>query len=436
MNDVPLLYRLAMGLAHRAAPLVARPGSKLTLGVAGRRDAHETLAAWGERSRDANRPTAWFHAPSVGEALQAGAVIEALRERRPGLQIALTHFSPSAEGIAERVGADMGAYLPWDEADLMRRALDGLRPDLLVFAKTEVWPVLVSEAVARGIPVALVGAVVPRGAGRMRRAARALLASTWRRLSLACAVGEEDARALVLLGVPERAVNVTGDPAIDAATRRAGEADPAAPWLAPFHEDPRPTLVAGSTWPEDEAVLLPALAEVRRVVPDLRVVFVPHEPTADVVGGLLTRLQGLGWKCRPLSAVESRGTPGDAAVVVVDRVGVLADLYTVATVAYIGGGFGRGGLHSVLEPAAAGAPVVFGPRHQRAPAAAGLLAAGAARTVSDAAALAAILAEWLTDPAKKIDVAHRGIDYIESHRGAAARTADLLVALPQPSHPE
>jgi 3-deoxy-D-manno-octulosonic-acid transferase len=123
MNDVPLLYRLAMGLARRAAPLVARPGSKLALGVAGRRDAHETLAAWGEQSRDANRPTAWFHAPSVGEALQAGAVIEALRERRPGLQVVLTHFSPSAEGIAERVGADMGAYLPWDEADPMRRAI-------------------------------------------------------------------------------------------------------------------------------------------------------------------------------------------------------------------------------------------------------------------------------------------------------------------------
>ena len=428
MTSVPLLYRLAVGLAHRTAPLLARGGPELARGIAGRRDAHGELAAWGER-RDPARPTAWFHAPSVGEALQAGAVILALRDRRPGLQIAFTHFSPSAEGIAASLGADVGAYLPWDEAGPVRRALDGVRPDLLVFTKTEVWPVLVDEAAGRGIPAALVGGVVPPGAGRMRWPARALLRSTWSRLSLACAVTEEDARRLVRLGVPEGAVRVTGDPGIDSATRRAGEADPAAPWLAPFHEDPRPTVVAGSTWPEDEAVLLPALAEVRRVVPNLRLVLVPHEPTADVVGGLLLRLQGLGWKSRPLSAVESRGTPGDAAAVVVDRVGVLADLYTTASVAYVGGGFGRYGLHSVLEPAAAGVPVAFGPRHERAPAAAGLLAVGAARTARNAAELAAILAEWLTDSGAKNDAARQAIGYIVSHRGSAGRTAVLLDAL-------
>jgi 3-deoxy-D-manno-octulosonic-acid transferase len=435
MNSVPILYRVGIRLARRVVPLVARPGSELAIGVAGRRDAPEVLAAWGERSRDPERPTVWLHAPSVGEALQAGAVVEALRERHPGLQVALTHFSPSAEGMAERLGADVGAYLPWDEAAPIRRALEGVRPDLLVFAKTEVWPVLVDEAVALHVPVALVGAVVPPGAGRMRWPARALLASTWRRLSLACAVGSDDARALVRLGVPEGVVHVTGDPAIDAATWRAGAADPESPWLAPFHEDPRPTVVAGSTWPEDEAVLFPALAEVRRRLPDLRVVFVPHEPTAEVVGDLLARLQGLGWKCRPLSAVESRGTPGDAAVVVVDRVGVLADLYTVATVAYVGGGFGRVGLHSVLEPAAAGVPVIFGPRHERAPAAAGLLAAGGARSVEGAPDAAATLSEWLQDTSKKDTAAARASDYIGSHRGAATRTAALLDLLLHPLRP-
>jgi len=426
MTSVPLLYRLGVGVARRAAPLLARPGTKLASGTAGRRDAHEALARWGEGSRDPTRPTVWFHAPSVGEAILAGAVIDALRARGPGLQVALTHFSPSAEGIAERVGADVGAYLPWDEAPFVRRALDALEPRALVFTKTEVWPVLVAEAVARGIPVALVGAIVPPGAGRMRWPARALLSSTWGRLSLACAVGEEDARALERLGVPADAVRVTGDPSIDAATARAVAADPESPWLAPFHEDPRPTLVAGSTWPEDEAVLLPALADVRRRVPDLRVVFVPHEPTAEVVADLLARLQGLGWKSRPLSAVESRGTPGDAAAVVVDRVGVLADLYTVASVAYVGGGFGKDGLHSVLEPAAAGVPLLFGPRHERAPAAAGLLRAGAARSVGDASSLAANLAEWLADAAQKTDAGQRATHYIGSHRGAAALTAELL----------
>jgi 3-deoxy-D-manno-octulosonic-acid transferase len=165
---------------------------------------------------------------------------------------------------------------------------------------------------------------------------------------------------------------------------------------------------------------------VREAVPDVRVIIAPHEPDAETVGGLLSRLQGLGWKSRPLSAVESRGSPGDAAAVVVDRVGVLAHMYTVGQVAYVGGGFGTSGLHSVLEPAAARVPVTFGPRHERAPAAAGLMAAGGARSIRDAGSLAAILAEWLRDATAQQDAGARAFAYIDFHSGAADRTAALL----------
>jgi len=432
MSDVPLPYRAGVRALRAAAPLIARAAgllprgsSKLARGIEGRRTAADVLAAWGD-VRDQARPTVWLHAPSVGEGLAAQAVLSALRERRPDLQVAFTHFSPSAEELAGRLGASVHAYLPWDVAEPVRRSLDGVRPDLVVFTTTEVWPVLVDEAVARGIPVALVGGVVSPGAGRTRWPARALMRSTWRRLSLACALTAADAERLVGLGVPPAAVHVTGDPGIDSAIGRADAADPEAAYLAPFHEEPRPTLVAGSTWPEDEAVLLPALRLVRETVPDVRVVFAPHEPSAEVVGGLLARLGGLGWKCRPLSVVESRGSPGDAAAVVVDRVGVLAHLYTVGSAAYVGGGFGTSGLHSVLEPAAAGLPVVFGPRHERAPAAAGLVAAGGARVATDDEALAVILSGWLRDPAKQKDAGGRARAYIESHRGAAVRTAALM----------
>ena len=433
MSNVPLAYRLAVAAARATAPLLARAAglvrgdeSKLVRGVQGRHEAPGRLVAWGERERDGARPCLWLHAPSVGEGLVAQAVLGAVRSRRPGLQVAFTHFSPSAEDLAGRIGADVAAYLPWDVAEPVGGALDALRPDLLVFTKTEVWPVLVDEAGRRGVRVALVGAVVPPGAGRMRWPARRLLRPTWARLSLACAVSDADAEALAALGVPVAALHVTGDPGIDSAIGRLEAADPAAPYLAPFHEDPRPTLVAGSTWPEDEAVLIPALDLVRRSVPDIRVIFAPHEPTADAVGGLLTRLQGLGWKSRSLAAVESRGSPGDAAAVVVDRVGVLAHMYTVGSVAYVGGGFGGRGLHSVLEPAAAGAPMTFGPRHERAPAAAGLLGAGAARVTRDAEALAAILSEWLRDAIARHRASGAALAYIERHRGAADRTAALL----------
>lgn len=440
MSAVPLPYRIAVRLAYAGAPLVERGAellgfgdSKLARGLRGRRDAPAELSRWGRRSREEDRPTLWVHAPSVGEGLQAQAVLEALRVRQPSVRVAYTYFSPSAADFGGVVQADVTTCLPWDVPEAVGPALDGVRPDLVVFTKTEVWPTLVAAASVRRIPVALVAGVVPPKAGRSRWPARPLMRSTWNRLALACAVSEMDAVRLVRLGVPEGRVQVVGDPGIDAAISRADEADPAAPYLAPFHELPRPTVIAGSTWPEDEAVLLPALSELRRSVPGLRVIFAPHEPTPTVVADLLARLQGLGWKCRPLSAVESRGSPGDATAVVVDRVGVLAHLYSVADVAYVGGGFGTSGLHSVLEPAAAGVPVTFGPRHERAPAAAPLVASGGALIASGAEALESILAGWLQEPRKRRHASECAKAYIGSQRGAAARTAALLDPLLRPT---
>jgi len=113
--------------------------------------------------------------------------------------------------------------------------------------------------------------------------------------------------------------------------------------------------------------------------------------------------------------------------VLVERVGVLAELYTVASVAYVGGGFHDRGLHSVLEPAASGVPVLFGPKHANSLAASHLLACGGARCVADSEALTTTLIEWFGDPEKLKGHGGSALDYIGAHRGAAGRTADLLV---------
>jgi 3-deoxy-D-manno-octulosonic-acid transferase len=431
-----LLYRLAQGtlrtLTPVLAPVVARRFSKVARGLRGRRSAHEILAAWGERHRDPARPLVWFHAPSVGEGLQARAVLEALQRRTPELQSVFTHFSPSAEGLARRMPADVAGYLPWDLVGPVGRVLEVVRPDVLAFTKTEVWPVLVEAAAARDVPAALVAATVPPGAGRLSPAARAFLRPTWRRLRLAAAIAEDDAARLEELGVPGSALRVTGDPAIDSAARRAAAADPAEPWLAPFHADPRPTVVAGSTWPPDEAVLLPAMDRVREAVQEIRLVVAPHEPEPEHVRGLLAVLRERGWRSGTLAEAEGGGVGGLDAVVV-DRVGVLAHLYTVGMAAYVGGGFGDDGLHSVLEPAAAALPVAFGPRHHNARAAGDLAADGGGAVAEDADALARILRRWFVEPGARDYAAARAFGYIDRHRGAADRTAALLrELLPSP----
>ena len=429
MTSVPLAYRIAVSAARAVAPLFSGSSSKLGRGVAGRRDAHQVLRAWGEARRDPSRPLAWFHAPSVGEGLQARAVMESLRSTVPEVQVVYTYFSPSAETLGARFGADVSGYLPWDQARLVGPVLEALRPDVLVFTKTEVWPVLVSEAVRRGTAVALVAATVPPNAGRLRWPARAILREMWGSLSAGYACSAEDAEGLEALGVDAGRIVVTGDPGIDSAAERSGAADPASPHLAPFHAQPAPTVVAGSTWPSDEAVLIPALTAVREHVPGLRVILAPHEPTQDRVGSLIGAFIERGWHPGSLAHVESDGKPGGADAVVVERVGVLADLYNAGDVAYVGGGFHAAGLHSVLEPAAAGLPVLFGPGHLNARAAGELLEVGGAAVVHDAREAAEALLGWLGSPEKRLYAGERARGYIENHRGAAGRTARALASL-------
>lgn len=434
MKSMSLVYRMAVGSIRLMSPLLATGGSKLARGIAGRRGAHEVLSVWGDALRDPKRPVVWFHAPSVGEGLQAEAVIEAWVARRPELQVVFTFFSPSAEGFARRIGADVAAYLPWDLRGPIRTALDAIRPDVLAFTKTEVWPVLVEEAWRRGIRVAIVGATVPEGARRMRWPARALLRPTWRRLDLACANSVADGPRLEKLGVAACVTHVTGDPGIDSALRRAGTADAGAAYLSPFHADPRPTVVAGSTWASDEAVLLPAVRSIRSAVPRLRLIIAPHEPEPAHVHSLLRRFRDEGSTVATLTEVEEAGTANDIDVVVVDRVGVLAHLYSLASVSYVGGGFHDAGLHSVLEPAAAGTPIVFGPRHRNARAAEELLASKGAKIASTWAELATEVAHWLLDPDERDRAAANAFNYIERHRGAADRNAERLDALIRGSH--
>lgn len=431
------LYRLAVRGIRGVSPLFARGSSKLARGLRGRRTAAAELVAWGREERDPGRPLAWFHAPSVGEGFQARAVAEALRDLRPDVQVVHTYFSPSAEAFADRLPADTVGFLPWDLPDETGPVLDALRPDLLAFTKTEVWPVLSAEAERRGVPLYLVGATLPVSAGRLRPAGRWLLRPAFRRLEAVAAIAADHAERFRVLGVPPERIAVTGDPAIDSAAERSLAAEPDASYLRPFRRAGRPILVAGSTWPPDEAVLVPAATRARRTTDggdrpsgemrDLCLVVAPHEPTDEHVRPLVRALEEAGWRTGLLAEVESAGALGDLDAVVVDRVGVLAQLYTVGTAAYVGGGFHDEGLHSVLEPAAAGLPVAFGPKHSNAREAADLLRAGGAVEVTSAGELADALQAWLEEPerARRIGALARG--YIEEHRGAARRTAELLV---------
>ena len=419
---------LAARIATRLAPA---SDTKLWRSLAARRGLLERVADASRAVRSAARPLVWIHAPSVGEGLQARPVAHRWRALHPEWQLAYTYFSPSAERFAASIGADITDYLPFDgrrEADAM---LDALQPAVLVFVKLDVWPNLVERATARNIPVVLLSATLAPRSGRTGTLARLLLGDAYHALQGVGAIDQANADRLLALGVRPDVLEVTGDTRFDQVWARAQGVDRRQP-LLPALASSRPTLVAGSTWPADEAVLLPAYAGALREggdQPRPRLIIAPHEPTAAHLAPIHDWARVAGLTVATLTEAESDAAAAQRDVIVVDRVGVLGDLYALANVAFVGGGFHAAGLHSVIEPAAFGAPVLFGPGHDMSREAGLLLAAGGARVVRDAGECATAMSAWLSEPAARAVAGAAARAFVESELGATERSVRLVQRL-------
>jgi 3-deoxy-D-manno-octulosonic-acid transferase len=433
-----LLYRGLIRCGVALAPELGRSRPKVRAGSRGREGVVQRLAAWARTQRDPARPLLWMHAASVGEGLQAEAVLEELRPAHPEWQTAFTYFSPSAAPFATQLPVDVADYLPWDRRADVDAVLEELKPSALVFSKLDLWPELATRAARRGTAVGMIAATVGADARRLRWPARALLRPGYRAVRAAGAVSEADARGLAALGVAKDRIELTGDPRFDSALKRARAIRADDPLLGPLREGV--TLVAGSTWPPDEDALLVAFEIVRAACPQARLVLAPHEPTPQQLERIEGAAQRLGLEVARWSTLS-----GSPPLCLVDRVGILATLYGGATLAYVGGGFGSAGLHSVLEPAACGVPVLFGTRGNANPDGAALLRHRAAGLVSPEfpdwldldsqsthagrSPLAALWLALLRHPDHAEAAGRRGKQYVEAGAGAAARNAVLVERL-------
>lgn len=422
----PLLawpYRVAVRVADLVARLPLRGDSKLLRSLRARRDSVAPAREWAAAQRDLTKPLIWFHAPSVGEGLQARPVIQLLRERRPDVQIAYTHFSPSAERFAASVGADFHGYLPFDTAANGNAMLEALRPSALVYSKLDVWPTLTSLAASAGVRVGMISATLAEGSGRRGALAAALLHDAYAALTLVGAVDAADAQRLTALGVPAECVRVTGDTRYDQVAARAATRQAIASTVAALGTQ-RPTLVAGSTWPADEKVLLAVWPALKEIVPDARLVIAPHEPSAAHCAPIERWADDAALRCARLDAAQA-----DSDVVLVDRVGVLGDLYALASVAYVGGGFHAAGLHSVIEPAAFGVPVLFGPRHHMSRDARLLYENRGGEAVGDVAECLRALRILFTEDDTRTRAGAAALTVVRNGLGAAERSVKLVLDL-------
>jgi 3-deoxy-D-manno-octulosonic-acid transferase len=302
--------------------------------------------------------------------------------------------------------------------------LEALRPRLLVFSRADIWPELAWAARSRGRPIALVGGAVRRRSGRLRWPVRRLLRWVYQGLSYAGAASGPDGERLLDLGVRPEALEVTGDPRHDQVVERVpdwGAVRPLATWAGAGA-----VLVAGSTDPRDDQLLLEALSRLRPRQPAARLLLCPHRPGAACTTWILGQARRWG-----ITALPWRGEPlqGDPSCVIVERLGLLADLYLLGTLAYVGGGLGAGGVHAVIEPAAWALPIIVGPRGHSEDVTRLLQAGGAAALPrgDTVAALRRLWANWLEDAPARQTAGLAARSTLET--GAATRTALRLLEL-------
>lgn len=420
---------VVLPVAYGALSIAARFHNKLKRTFEAQRDIRERWRAAGVRFE---RQPVWFHVSSVGEYEQAKPVISRLAAQYPEIPVALTFTSPSGYTYASRKEnpGDGGnikfiEYLPLDFSLNARFCLAFLNPRLLVFVKFDIWPNLVWESAARRVPMTLIDATLSASSYRTTRIGKRFYRAVYSDLDRIMAISDEDARRFNSCVPSHGGITVTGDTRFDRVMERKKFAEAPA---ARIDTAGRFVIVAGSTWPRDEAHVLPALATLAGSKPDLLLVLAPHEPTPEHVASLIAWARNAGLGAIKLSEYGTgNGGHEVAQVVVVDSVGVLAEIYRFADVAYIGGSFSTG-VHSVIEPAIMGIPVIFGPVHQNSFEAMELLRRNAAYEIKDYDTLHARLSSLIEDDALRAQMGQHARSYVESQLGATDRCLEALAA--------
>ena len=364
----------------------------------------------------------WIHAVSLGETRAAAVLIKALRQQQPGLRLLLTHGTATgrAEGRRLLQEGDVQVWQPWDTPQATQRFFAHFRPRLGVLMETEVWPNLVAQAAAAGVPLALVNARLSERSLRGALRWSALARPAYARLSLVLAQSQADAQRLRAIGASVQAV--LGNLKFDADPDRA-QCD-----LGRHHRAAlsRPVLMLASSREGEEQALLQALSKWPTPWP-FEVLIVPRHPQRfDEVADAIAA-QGFACSRRSQWGADLSAwlPPGEGCIWLGDSMGEMALYYSLASVALLGGSFEPLGGQNLIEAAACGCPVVMGPHtFNFAEVAEQALAEGAAWRVDD-------LAQALERALSLIGPAHqerRAHEFARRHQGAARETAGHLLA--------
>lgn len=371
-------------------------------------------------------PRIWLHGASAGDLLALAPMIDRLRARFPGAKVILSTITNTGNLMArERLvnKIDAVVYAPWDLWGATRRAVRAIQPDLLVLEYTEIWPNLIRAAHAAGAKVALTnGRFSARHLSRYR-AFFSLIGNPLADVDLFLMREEDEAERVLTLGARRERVQVTGNTKFDAlAPLEAAVEDHGLRDAMGIPRDAK-VWIAGSTHEGEEEVLLDVYKRLAKDAPDLRFVIAPrYVERAERVAGLVT---AAGFHV----ARRSKGNPEGAPVVVLDSIGELARAYRLATVVFVGGSFTTRGGQNILEPAAQGRPVLFGPHMENFRDSVQVLVGRGGIQVNDAEHLWRVMSDLLARPDSIGALGELARNAVRQVSGASDRNVEALAKL-------
>ncbi|MFI5114072.1 MAG: 3-deoxy-D-manno-octulosonic acid transferase [Terriglobales bacterium] len=372
-----------------------------------------------------NQPTIWVHAVSVGEVVAASGVIAGLKEKFPSHRVLVSTTTSTGQKLAaRRFGAENVFYFPLDFGFAIRPWLATLRPELVVVAETEFWPNFLRLAKRGGARIAVInGRISDRSLSGYKRL-RFWLPKILDNVALFLAQTEEDRRRLIAIGAPEPKVAVAGNLKFDVAP------PPTPAIVESLRENlarsgAGPVLVCGSTLEDEEGPLLSAFRNILANHPKAVMVLAPRHPERFAL--VEEMVKRLGFRCSRRSLWG--GEPVAGGVFLLDSIGELAALYSLATIAFVGGSLVPRGGHNILEPALYGVPVLTGNHYENFRDIVDFFLSRNAVRVVGVAELPLAFMELIDNREERERLGQNALAALESQRGATARTVNALVPL-------
>ena len=407
------IYNTIVQISWFFLKILAFFNSKIKLFVEGRKKSFNILQEGIAKSDS----TFWVHVASLGEFEQGRPIIEKLKAEYPLHKIVVTFFSPSGYEIKKNTTvADTVCYLPMDTRANAKLFLEAVHPDLAIFIKYEVWPNYLKLLENKKIPALLVSAIFkkeqiyfkPYG-GFMRK--------TLRKFSHYF-VQDEQSKAL-LESIRIKHVSISGDTRLDRVSEIL-DRDNSLDFMEAFKKD-KLCFIAGSTWPEDEAILIDYINNAPK---KLKYVLAPHTIKSDKILGLA----GAFTKKTTLYSKLDSNHLGDYDVLIIDHIGLLTKIYSYADIAYVGGGFATG-LHNTLEPAVFGVPVIIGPNYKGFKEAEELVLRKGILTITDSWSFGELMKKLLENTDFRRKTGAVNASYIAKNKGASVQVMNHIRGL-------